>query len=128
MSLYKCGCCNMLFKIILPEVIQIIPAIEAESQGVFLKTQSTEKFPYSFWCALEDRHLHRNKEGRLFFLFLFFTENQSHLLKTVLASSILPLSPSCSLYLHACKGHFYNQASGLVWIGLSALWGRSQPR
>lgn len=41
-----------------PEVIQIIPAIEAKSQGVFLQTQSCEKLPYSLWCALEDRHLY----------------------------------------------------------------------
>lgn len=46
---------------ILPEVIQIIPAIEAKSQGVFLKTQGTEKLPYSLWCTLEDRHLRWDK-------------------------------------------------------------------
>lgn len=52
----------MLSTIILPEVIQVIPAIKAESQGVFLKTQSAEKLPYSLRCTLEDRHLHWNKE------------------------------------------------------------------
>lgn len=47
--------------IILPEVIQVIPAIKAESQGVFLKTQSAEKLPYGLGCTLEDRYLRRNK-------------------------------------------------------------------
>lgn len=41
----------------LPEIIQIIPTIEAKSQGVFLKAQSTKKFLHSLWCALQGRHL-----------------------------------------------------------------------
>lgn len=67
MSLPKYGLWNMLSKIILPEVIQIIPAIEAETQGVFLKTQSTEKLPHSLWCTLEDRHLRWDKADRIFY-------------------------------------------------------------
>lgn len=45
----------------LPEIIQIIPTIEAKSQGVFLKAQSTKKFLHSLWCALQGRHLQWDK-------------------------------------------------------------------
>lgn len=88
--------CNMWT--ILPEVIQIIPAIETKSQGVFLKTQGTEKLPYSLWCTLEDRHLHWDRADTT------FTKNQKSHFRNCLWNPhyIIPLSPSCSLFRHVC--------------------------
>lgn len=80
---------------ILPEVIQIIPAIEAESQGVFLETQSAEKLPHGFWCTLEDRDLRGESRQK------FYREQATSFKKTVVENIDLLLSPSCSLYLHA---------------------------
>lgn len=57
-------------RVLLPEVIQIIPAVETESQSVFLKTQCGEKLPYCLWCTLEDRHLLQDSTDKT------VTENQ----------------------------------------------------
>lgn len=49
---------NILFSAaISPKVIQVIPAIETESECIALQPQTTEQLSYCLWSSMEDWHL-----------------------------------------------------------------------
>lgn len=59
-------CLNILFSaVISPEVIQVIPAIETESQCIALQPQTTEQLSYCLWSTMQDRHLNTTKHSAL---------------------------------------------------------------